>query len=217
MAKLHYLVGKRASGTTGRACQLAGHYHATGVDVGVVTFCDVHAAFIQRSLPDASIRIYEGEPMLRMPTVGCILLDMVIHQSNTLLEDALERARDGSVAAVIVCVGHPLEVPARPSWVSLDDWHVELFSNYISYAPSVRRWISILNNTKLFQLHATFQGPGSLSCRGMGPFSFIDIQSGTPSSHISTNQISTSVTSPMTANDRDQQQSSLEVPKQSPC
>ena len=200
MARLCYLVGKRASGTTGAAAHMATTTYNTsgGGAVFVLTCNAVHARFFSARVPMAEVvYLVDGNGVEEMasrcrcaPRLACAVLDMVTWSAACpLLHTALDAAERGEIGLLVVCVGHPTQIPPPPSWAQ-SDWQAILFSEYKASGQMTRRWIDTLKSTKPFQLDTSVQGPSPSSFHGMGPFSFIAALSEYPSSHMSSTHTS---------------------------
>lgn len=184
-----------------------------------------HARFFGEQAPMAEVvYLMDGngaEEMMasrcrRAPHLACAVLDMVTWSAACpVLHTALDAAERGEVGLLVVCVGHPNDIPPPPAWAR-SDWHAILLSEYHTSAPETRRWIDTLKLTKPPPLDTIVHGPSPSSFHGMGPFSFIAAHAGSPSSHMSSTH--TSITSALprdTLSDASQRQSLPDAPKHS--
>ena len=229
MVKLIHLVGKCGSGTTGFAAMLAAQFGRGGGVIGVITAHPQHEIFFRAYFTRLlNHQVISAQPIIALRnsddqllnedkedtwnTLSCIVLDMVAvclasYPQSILLPQVLEVSRHKTnIVAVIVCVGHPMDVAHPPEWLPSDDWQVKVFSDYC-LSPVVSRWMRTLNNTNPPQLDAMVHGPGSTN--------FMEAHSMFPMSQTSSKQTSSMVTFPKANTDNVHRQSRLEDPKHS--
>jgi hypothetical protein len=173
--KFHYFIGKRDCGTTEGAARLvAAHYSRFG-RVGIVTDSEAKAEVYREALRDCPhpffVQVDDACELCTLRpvvlTLACLVLDGTIISGSTMWRDALQAAQNSvTMRALVVCARWPVTFEVPPDWVSQEDWHVQVLSEYRTEAPASLRWMEILKSRPPFQLDANDQGPAPCNTSG---------------------------------------------------